>query len=156
MEYLEETRPEPSFFPKDPYLKAKCRIIAETVNASIQPLQNIGTMNYLESQYKIDRVAWARKWNIDGLTAIEKMLPETRGKYCIGDDITIADCALFPQAVTAFERWKIDSKDFPIVAEIVENLKKIPAFIDAMPQNQPDFEEGAQQTKLLILKEDPY
>ena len=40
LEYLEETRPEPSLLPKDTAKRAKAREIVELINSGIQPLQN--------------------------------------------------------------------------------------------------------------------
>lgn len=37
-EYLEETRPENPLFPKDPYLKFKCRQLCEVFNSGTQPI----------------------------------------------------------------------------------------------------------------------
>jgi len=37
--------------------------------------------------------AWA---NIRGLSAFETLVTNTKGKYCIGDEITLADLFLIP------------------------------------------------------------
>src|SRR5262245_9213746 len=41
LEYLEETHPSPSLFPKEPLLRAEARRMAEVVNSGMQPFQNL-------------------------------------------------------------------------------------------------------------------
>ncbi len=48
-----------------------------------------------------DRKAWAQTTIIKGLTAIEALLAESAGKYCVGDEITLADVFLAPQLYAA-------------------------------------------------------
>ena len=43
-----------------------------------------------------DRKVWAQTTIIKGLKAIEAFLAESAGKYCIGDEITLADVFLAP------------------------------------------------------------
>ena len=38
-----------------------------------------------------DRKAWAQTTIIKGLTVIEAILAESSGKYCVGDEINLAD-----------------------------------------------------------------
>ena len=40
---------------------------------------------------------WLQIYLNKGFRAFEEMLKETSGKYCVGDDVTIADLCLFPQ-----------------------------------------------------------
>ena len=48
-----------------------------------------------------DRKVWAQTTIIKGLTAIEALLAESAGKYCVGDEITLADVFLAPQLYAA-------------------------------------------------------
>ncbi len=77
IEYLEETRPEPSFFPKDPKTRAKVRIIAETINSGIQPLINLNVGRKIENELKSDKKAWNQSWielGFDGYSIIIRIL----------------------------------------------------------------------------------
>ena len=65
------------------------------------------------------------------------MLLKSSGKYCIGDDITMADCCLIPQVYNA-NRFKVDMNQFPNITRIVQTLENIDAFVAAHPDNQPD------------------
>ncbi len=51
MEYLEETRKERPMLPSDPIKRATVRQLVEIINSGIQPLQNLGLMNYLGEVY---------------------------------------------------------------------------------------------------------
>jgi glutathione S-transferase len=35
------------------------------------------------------------------ITALEKILETSSGNYCVGDDVTMADCCLIPQLYNA-------------------------------------------------------
>ena len=63
---------------------------------------------------------------------IETILKESKGKYCVGDEVTLADAFLIPQLYNA-ERFEIDLKQFPIISEIKSNLETLKEFIDAHP-----------------------
>lgn len=70
---------------------------------------------------------------------MEKTIAKTSGKYCFGDNLTLADIFFHPQITAAVEKIGIDIQKYPKLKEISENLSKIPEFIDALPKNQPDF-----------------
>ena len=42
-------------------------------------------------------MSWAHDVIESGLTAVEKMVAETAGTYCVGDHVSIADLCLIPQ-----------------------------------------------------------
>ena len=72
-----------------------------------------------------------------GFRAIESALSETSGKYCVGDEITIADLCLVPQVYSA-NRFKVDLTDFPHVRRVYAELEQHPAFKKAHAHRQPD------------------
>lgn len=41
LEYLDELVPAPAFYPRDPWKRARVRQLVETINAGVQPLQNL-------------------------------------------------------------------------------------------------------------------
>ena len=65
------------------------------------------------------------------------LVSKSGGKYCVGDEITMADCCLIPQVYNA-NRFKVDMKQFPNINRIVQNLEQVKAFVRAHPDNQPD------------------
>ncbi len=54
-------------------------------------------------------------------------MKETSGKYCIGDQITLADVCLAPQMYAA-ERYKVDLTPYPTLVRIRNDLEEIEAF----------------------------
>ena len=97
--YLEETRPGPiSLLPSDPFQRATIRKLCEQINAGIQPLQNSKVLAKLSEDFKADEKAWAHYWNYHGLTALEKLMKDTAGKYSVGDTLSLDDAYLVPQA----------------------------------------------------------
>lgn len=101
MEYLEETRPEVALMPKEPLKRAQVRAICGIIVAGIQPLQNIGVLNKLGNYLGEEEKKWSQHWILKGFEAIEKLLAGSAGKYCVGDEITLADCCLAPQVYNA-------------------------------------------------------
>lgn len=99
MHYLEETRPQPPLLPQDPYNRCKVREICETIVSGIQPLQNMAVLERIGDEKK--SMDWAQHFIKRGLDGIEKLLTMSAGKYCVGDNISMADCCLVPQVFNA-------------------------------------------------------
>lgn len=142
IEYLEETRPGNPLLPKEPTKRVQCRRVAELINSGIQPVQNLAVLQKVAEVTGDD--SWKAKWGhfyIDkGFQALELLLQETSGKYCVGDEISLADLCLVPQHYNA-NRFKVDMSKYPIIDRIVKEVSKEPAFVQADPKNQPDCPE---------------
>uniref|UniRef100_A0A0K0FAM7 maleylacetoacetate isomerase n=1 Tax=Strongyloides venezuelensis TaxID=75913 RepID=A0A0K0FAM7_STRVS len=140
IEYINEKYPEPfPLLPKSLGDRAKARSIALTISSSIQPLQNLGVINYYSSDPE-KKKEWSKHFITRGFTTVEKMLEKCHGKYCVGDNITIADLFIPPQVYNAL-RFDVDMSEFPIISKINEELEKIEAFKLAHPSVQPDSTE---------------
>lgn len=136
LEYLEERWPERPLLPRDPWLRARSRALAEIVNSGIQPFQNQSTTRKLKA-LGVDEIAWTKGYISDGLVAFARAAAETAGKFCVGDSPTIADCALIPQLASA-RRFTVDPAPFASLLEIEARCLAIPAFEAAAPHLQPD------------------
>lgn len=101
MHYLEETRPQRPLLPQDVHKRAKVREIIEIICSGIQPLQNLIVLIHVGEEKKKE---WAQHWITRGFRAVEKALSTSAGKYCVGDEISMADCCLVPQVFNA-RRW---------------------------------------------------
>lgn len=134
MHYLEETRPQRPLLPQDVHKRAKVREICEIIASGIQPLQNLTVLIYVGEDKQKE---WAQHWINRGLRAVEKLLSTSAGKYCVGDEITLADCCLVPQIFNA-RRFQVDLRPFPITLRIDRELENHPAFRAAHPSCQPD------------------
>src|SRR5665213_1802972 len=96
LEWLNETYPEPSLFPKDPIARARARQLAEVINAGTQPLQNLNVQE-LHSADKEAKKHWSQHWIRNGLHAYETLVRETAGKFSVGNELSVADLCLIPQ-----------------------------------------------------------
>ncbi|XP_058811344.1 probable maleylacetoacetate isomerase 2 [Topomyia yanbarensis] len=134
LHYLEETRPQHPLLPQDPLKRAKVREIVEIITSGIQPLQNNGVLDRVGSEKQQE---WAQHWINRGFAAIEKLLSLSAGKFCVGDEITLADCCLVPQVFNA-RRFGMDLSAYPIIVRIDQELNEHPAFRDTHPSKQPD------------------
>ncbi|WP_274572313.1 maleylacetoacetate isomerase [Neisseria leonii] len=143
IEYLDETCPEPPLLPADAAGRARVRTIAQLTACDIHPLNNLRVLQYLEQHFAADGEAknhWYRHWINEGFTALETLLhsPQT-GRFCHGDNPTLADCCLIPQVYNA-RRFGIDLTAYPTIARIAAECTPLPAFAAAAPENQPDAE----------------
>jgi len=135
MEYLDEVYPEVPLLPKnDPIKRADVRKLCLIIAADTQPIQKVRVLKYVGDERKMDFGHWAIE---AGLRAFEKCLENTSGKYCYGDEITMADICLIPQMLKA-RRFKVDVSKFVNICRIEEELNKLDAFIQAHPTNQMD------------------
>lgn len=139
IEYLEETIPEHPILPKDPLKRYQARQLAEIINSGIQPIQNLSVLKRLESftGNPSDKAKWSESWITKGLEAFEKTLHQTSGKFCVGDEVTLADICLVPQLLNA-RRAGVNLLQFPKILEIEEECSKLECFRKAHPENQPD------------------
>lgn len=137
IEFLEEKHPKPSLLPDNAVDRARARAIAETITSGIQPLQNLSVLQKIGSEKKM---SWAHDVIDAGLAAVEKMVAETAGTYCVGDSVSIADLCLIPQIYNA-TRFKVDMSKFPTLVKIQAACEKLESFKVSHPNVQPDCPE---------------
>lgn len=139
LEWLEETHPEPPLLPRDAAGRAQVRAMAAVIGCDIHPLNNLRVLKAVRGlgadQAGVD--AWAGQWIIDGFTALEALVVRHGEGWCFGDAPTLADCYLMPQLYSA-RRFNVDLAAFPRLLEIEARAEAHPAFITALPENQPD------------------
>ena len=140
IEYLDETHPNPPLLPKDPRGRARVRGLAQLVAADSHPLIVPRVREYLEPELKQDTqivTAWCRHWHTQALTALETHLKSKEtGKYCHGDQVTLADICIASQAAGA-KFFNVDTAPFPNFVRLTDELGKIDAFARAHPLKQP-------------------
>jgi maleylacetoacetate isomerase len=139
IEYLDETHPEPPLLPRDARGRARVRGLAQIVACDCHPLVVPRVRKYLQHELQIDEprlLAWCRHWHVQALAALETHLggPET-GRFCHGDEITIADICLASQAAGA-QFFGVDLAPFLGVSRIVDTYQQIDAFTRAHPLKQ--------------------
>lgn len=146
IEYLDETRPtEPRFLPGDPQGRARVRAIAQAIACEIHPLNNLRVLRHLGQAFGIEEerrnTEWYAHWIAVGMQGVEGLLAghAATGAFCHGDTPTLADICLVPQVFNA-QRFGCDMSGYPTVMAINERCLALPAFRDALPENQPDAE----------------
>lgn len=138
IEYLNELHPEPPLLPTDPYQKALTRSFALAIAADIHPLNNLRVLKYLKHELDISdeqKTAWYQHWITAGFAALEAHLvtADAMGDFCFGDKPNLADVCLVPQMYNA-RRFNCDLTPYPNLVRIDANCQKLPAFINAMPE----------------------
>jgi maleylacetoacetate isomerase len=144
LEYLEEKYPKPPILPADPLARAWVRGFALINVADSHPLIVPRIRNYLTDVLKVDeaaRTTWIQHWLGLGLEAMEQLLAEKKpsAKFCHGDSPTVADICLVTQ-VTPAQLFKCPLDSYKRVMRIYESCMSIPAFAEAHPRKQPDFQ----------------
>ncbi|XP_048708570.1 maleylacetoacetate isomerase isoform X1 [Lepidochelys kempii] len=134
IQYLEETRPNPRLLPQDLKKRAQARMISDHIVSGIQPLQNLSFLKQVGGEKKLE---WAQGSIARGFQALEQILQHTAGRYCIGDEVSIADLCLVPQVYNA-ERFKVDLAPYPTITRINKALLELEAFQVSHPCRQPD------------------
>jgi maleylacetoacetate isomerase len=144
LEYLDEKYPEPPLLPKDAAARAWCRGFALINIADSHPLIVPRIRHYILDELKLSQDqlnAWIGRWIGAGLQAMEELLAEHKesGRFAHGDAPTLADIGLVTQ-VTPARTFNADLSPYPRVMRVYETVMAIPAFADAAPAKQPDFE----------------
>jgi maleylpyruvate isomerase len=141
-EYLDETRPDPPLLPRDPVARAHVRAFAQVIACDVHPVQNLKVLNRLRALgHDEEQVnGWAREVIAEGLAACEALIRgEGPGPFCFGGQPTLADICIVPQLFNA-RRFGVDLVPLPRLLAVEAACLTVPAFADAAPERQPDFE----------------
>jgi maleylacetoacetate isomerase len=137
LQYLDDAYPQTQpLLPADPLSRAHVRIISDCIAAGIQPLQNVTILDKLNAA-GMSGLEFAKEMISSRFAELELILKETSGKYCVGDEVTMADVCLVPQVYNAV-RYGVDVAQFPLIHRINTDLLKLAAFADGHPDRQPD------------------
>ncbi|KAH8362291.1 hypothetical protein KR200_005585, partial [Drosophila serrata] len=134
MHYLEQTRPQPTLLPQDLLIRAKVNEIVQLICSGIQPLQNVGVLEHIGKDKSLE---WAQHWISRGFSGLEKILGQSAGKYCVGNELTMADICLVPQVHNA-KRYKVDLSPYPTIVRLDKELLELEVFKSTHPFKQPD------------------
>ena len=142
LEYIEEMWPHPPLLPKNPMDRAKVRAMAMIIGCDIHPINNLRILNEVKAATGEDGppLSWIHKWIQQGFEALESMLFSDKNRdpgFCFGSAHGLIECYLIPQ-IYAARRFEFDLSPFPLICQIDEHCARLPAFIDAHPDQQPD------------------
>ncbi|KAI4302862.1 hypothetical protein MLD38_038561 [Melastoma candidum] len=137
--YLEEKYPQKPLLPADLGKRALNYQAANIVGSSIQPLMNLGVVKFVDEMCGAnEHIGLVQYYITKGFTALEKLLKDRAGKYATGDEISLADVFLAAQIYGAVKKFNTDMAPYPTLSRLNEAYNENPAFIDALPSNQPD------------------
>ncbi|MDA1100768.1 MAG: maleylacetoacetate isomerase [Proteobacteria bacterium] len=142
LEYLDEVYPRPGLLPADPVGRARVRQLAQVVACDIHPIDNLKVLNFLTGTLGVSeagRLTWYRHWVNQGLAALEGLVADdpATGRFCHGDQPSLADLCLVPQLYNA-RRFDIDLSQYPTLWKIDAACQALEAFAKAAPDVQPD------------------
>ena len=139
LEYLEATRPEPRLIPSDPKKAALVRQLVQIIVSDTHPLQSAKVCAAI-AKLGGDKDEWAAGVLTNSFGAIETLLARDGGRFCVGDELTLADICLVPQAFNA-ARFGVDLAPFPNINRIFQALMQRDEFLSTNPRAQPDFND---------------
>ncbi len=142
LEYLDETYPEPRLVPADPLERAYVRMMSQIVACDMHPLNNVRVLKYLGQKWNFpdaDVNEWYAHWIAEGFRSFEATLAQygLHGRFCLGEQVTIADICLVPQVANA-RRFNCDLSAYPLLTAISERAEALDAFARAAPETQQD------------------
>ncbi|CAF4970902.1 unnamed protein product, partial [Rotaria sp. Silwood1] len=125
IEYIDETyRVQSQLLPEDSYQRYQARLISEIIASGTQPFHSTSVLKRIGEEKNAE---WTCPYIKLGLDAVEKALEESAGRYCVGDQISIADCCLVPELYFA-RLFKVDLTAYPIMTAIEERLNELLEF----------------------------
>ncbi len=143
LEYLEEAWPDLALLPAKEPLRSKVRAFCNAIACDVHPLNNLRVLKYLSNELDVSdeqRSAWYAHWVAEGLRACEHISVSYAhdGPYTFGKDITLADALLVPQMYNT-RRFNVPLDEYPRLVAVTDACNQLQAFIDAAPENQPDY-----------------
>lgn len=138
IEYLHETRPQAGLLPRDPAGRARVRMLAHAIAMEIHPVCNLRVVNRVQQVCGGDddvRTDWMKHFISQGLDAFERLLNTgPAGRFCHGDQPSLADICLVPQLYNA-ARWGVDVSSLTRSTSVAAACAQLDAFAKAAPDN---------------------
>lgn len=140
IEYLDEKHIDTALLPQDLQQRAQVRAFSLSIACDIHPVNNLRVLQYLAGTLQVtdeQKSAWYKHWVITGFAALEAQLAQSNGKFCFGEQATLADCCLIPQVYNA-KRFNIDLSAYPKIESIYAHCNTLTAFQNAAPEAQAE------------------
>ncbi|MDI6835442.1 MAG: maleylacetoacetate isomerase, partial [Rhizobiaceae bacterium] len=132
LEYLNETR-SAGWLPADAVGRARVRALSYAIAMEIHPICNLRVARHAAALGGTPVEDWMKHFITEGLVDFEALLQrQPEGRFCYGDQVTLADICLVPQIYNA-RRWGVDLGNLARVGVISQRLEVIPAFAAAHP-----------------------
>ncbi|KAH8681060.1 glutathione S-transferase [Xylariales sp. PMI_506] len=125
--------------PDQPGRRALVRDLVTILSADFQSRTNLCVLRRV-AELGVTAADWCREYMPPALAAAEAVLRESAGRFCVGDEVTLADVVLAP-AVEGALRWGVDFAPFPEVKRVYDTVRELPAFVAADWRHQEDTPE---------------
>ena len=143
IDYLDAKYPEPRLIPQDLLQRARVLEISNLIACDMHSLNNLRALRYLIKEMGVSEDAknkWYHHWIAEGFRPLEKLLERSNSAgFSMGSEVSLADCCLVPQVANA-TRMGCDMSPYPRVMAVYEHCNTLPAFQQAAPTNQPDYQ----------------
>lgn len=144
IDYLDAKFPEPRLIPQDAPQRARVLEIANLIACDMHPVNNLKILRYLVNELSISddqKNTWYKHWIAEGFKSLEGLLANAGSdKFCIGNQVSLADCCLVPQVANAV-RMGCPTDAFPRIMAVYNHCSSLAAFEQAAPAQQPDFKK---------------
>ena len=143
LEYLEDAYADTPLLSAAEPLRSKARAFCYAIACDIHPLNNLRVLKYLADEFNApdeQKSDWYSHWITEGFRACEQMSVTYAhdGPYAFGANVTLADTLLVPQMYNA-RRFNVPLDEYPRLVAVSDACNELQAFIDAAPENQPDY-----------------
>ncbi len=142
LEYLDARYPEPPLLPTGLSDITYVREIAQIIACEIHPVNNVRVLKYLTETLHLPQESknqWYQHWIAEGLSKVEDFLKlrNKHDRYCLDDQLSIADICLVPQIFNA-QRFNCPLDDYANIMRIYDNCMQLSVFTAASPARQAD------------------
>jgi maleylacetoacetate isomerase len=124
IEWLDETTPDPPLLPKDPWQRARARMLVQLVNAGIHPLQDSVVKQAVSDDRNV-QWKWGSRWIERGLIAYEHHVAGTAGPFSFGAQLTMADLFLVTALRSAERHHVTTPRRLPRIRGIYEAAMRL-------------------------------
>ena len=142
IEWLDEKYPTPPLLPADIDERWYVRAASQILGCELHPLNNVRVLKYIKNSLGAtaeQSQEWYEHWLAEGMSGLEKFLvtQKRHGKFCLGDQFTMADVCLVPQIYNAM-RFNCDLAPYPTAMAIFQNCDALDCVRTTEPSTQPD------------------
>ncbi|CAL5401903.1 unnamed protein product [Camellia sinensis] len=103
-----------------------------------------------EKVHPDEKLVWVQYHIGKGFAALEKLLKDYAGKHATGDEVCLCGLFLAPQIHGAIKLFSLDMTQYPLLSRLNNAYNELPAFQDAMPENQPDASVENQKSRVRL------
>ncbi|CAG9463408.1 unnamed protein product [Pedinophyceae sp. YPF-701] len=143
--FVNENFDGPPLLPADTKGRAHSRAIATLCATDVAPYGYYRVTRLLTDKLGVNAEgveAWHRYWLENGFKEIEGLL--AAGKFCHGDNVTMADIFVMPQVhwsqmKSGVLKGGFDLSPFPQLQKAYQQCLATEAFQKALPENQPGY-----------------